>query len=184
MVFSNYKIKFLVRVLILALSIFLMVYAALILKNFIRTLFTLAFCIASITELLNFVNKANKDFKSFLNALIYEDFTNYYSKSKSKESEVYALFNKLNEKYRKIAFEKEVQHAFLQTIIKHINIGILVLDKENNIVLVNRYLQSLLNINRIKSLDDIEKKSIKLRKELEKVNTEESKLVELVLNRK
>ena len=99
MVFSNYKIKFLVRVLILALSIFLMVYAALILKNFIRTLFTLAFCIASITELLNFVNKANKDFKSFLNALIYEDFTNYYSKSKSKESEVYALFNKLNEKW-------------------------------------------------------------------------------------
>jgi len=182
MVFSNYKLKFLIRILILSFSIFLLTYTSFVLQNFIRSFFALALCATSILEMLNFINRVNKDFESFLNALIYEDFTNYYSKSRGNNSKVYKLFNKLNSKYRKIAFEKEVQHAFLQTIIRHINIGILVLDEQDKIFLVNHYLQSLLDISKIKSIGDIENKSSKLRKELEEFNTENSRIVELVIN--
>ncbi len=182
MVFKKFKVGFLIRILILAAAIFALVYSALILTNFIRSLFSFAFCIASIVELLRFVNKTNTDFKSFLNALIYEDFTNYYSKSKSQDSEVYELFNTLNEKYRKIAFDKEVQYAFLQTIIKHINIGILVLDNENNAVLVNKSLLILLGLSKIKSIHDIEKKSSALKTQLENLNSGNSKLSEIILN--
>lgn len=182
MVFKNFKIGFTIRILILATAILAFVYSVLILTNFIRGLFSLVFCIVSIIELLQFINKTNNDFKSFLNALIYEDFTNYYSKSKNQNPDVYELFNKLNEKYRKIAFEKEVQHAFLHTIIKHINIGILVLDKRNNIMLVNQYLLKLLDLTKLKSIQDIDKKSTKLKNELENFMSNKPKLVELILN--
>lgn len=182
MVFKSFKVGFIIRILVLAIAILALVYSGLILNNFIRSIFSFAFCVISIAELFNFINKTNKDFMSFMNALIYEDFTNYYSKSKNQNTEVYELFNKLNEKYRKIAFEKEVQYAFLQTIIKHINIGILVLDKEKNIVLVNHFLLKLLGLPKIKSIYDIEKKSLKLKNELDKIEAGNSKLVELVLN--
>ena len=149
MVFNN-KIKFLVRILILSVGIFAFIYSALILHSFIKSIFALAYTILSISEMLLFMNKTNNDFISFLNALIYEDFTNYYSKSRKHDQDVYSLFNQLNEKYRKIAFEKEVQHAFLQTIIRHINIGVLVLDKEGGVVLVNSYFLRLLNVKSVK----------------------------------
>ncbi|NOQ27284.1 MAG: hypothetical protein GQ564_18135 [Bacteroidales bacterium] len=181
MIFNNFKIKFFIRILILALAILALVYSILILNSFIRSLFAFAFCILSISELLKFTNKTNKDFNSFLNALIYEDFTNLYSKSKIRESNVYELFNKLNEKYRKIAFEKEVQHAFLQTIVKHINIGIIVLDKENKVVLINSFLLELLKANTINTLDELGQKSILLKNEIEGISINKPKLLELTL---
>ena len=182
MLFNNLKRKIIIRIIILTLAIFALVYSVLILNNFIRALFAFAFCMLSISELYKLVNKTNKDFSSFLNALIYEDFTNYYSKSKTQESSVYELFNKLNEKYRKIAFEKEVQHAFLQTIIKHISIGIIVLDKENKVVLMNKFLLELLNSKSIKTIDDLGKKSSLLKSEIENISNNKPKLLELTLN--
>ncbi|MBU8892474.1 MAG: PAS domain-containing protein [Bacteroidales bacterium] len=128
------------------------------------------------------MNKTNNDFISFLNALIYEDFTNYYSRSKKHDQDVYSLFNKLNEKYRKIAFEKEVQHAFLQTIIKHINIGVLVMDNEGGVVLVNSYFLRLLNVNSVKSIKEIKNKSAKLQNEIENIESNKPKLLELILD--
>jgi len=182
MVFKNYKIKFIVRVLVLTLAITAFVYSVLILHKFIRSLFAFAFCIIAILELLQFINKANRDFKSFLNALIYEDFTNHYSKIKERESEVYNLFNQLNNKYRKIAFEKEVQHAFLQTIVEHINIALIVLKENNSVVLANDYFKKLLNIQTINSIHDIASKSEKIEQEIVKVEVGKSKLVEFSIN--
>lgn len=165
----------------LTIAISALVYSGLILQNLIRTLFSLAFCVVSVLELFTYINKTNKDFKLFLSALIYEDFTSYYSKSKRSDLRVYELFNKLNNKYRKIAYEKEVQYAFLQTIIQHINIGILVLDKVYNIVLSNDYFKELLKVNILKEIKDIKSGSEKLGEEI--INLEPGKpiLIELAI---
>ncbi len=181
MVFKDFRAGFLIRTLILTIAISALVYSGLILQNLIRTLFSLAFCVVSVLELFTYINKTNKDFKLFLSALIYEDFTNYYSKSKRPDLRVYELFNKLNNKYRKIAYEKEVQYAFLQTIIQHINIGILVLDKVYNIVLSNDYFKELLKVNILKEIKDIKSGSEKLGEEI--INLEPGKpiLIELAI---
>lgn len=183
MEFNNYKFRFVIRILILTVGVFAFVYSFLILNNFIRSLFSFAFCVISLSEFFHFVNKTNNDFKSFLNALIYEDFTNYYSSKKRKESSgVYDLFNRLNEKYRKIAFEKEVQHAFLQTIIKHISIGIFVFNENKDIVLVNNSLLNILQVKSVKTLNDLENKHQLLFTEIEKTLPEKPKLLELAID--
>ena len=182
MEFNKLFYKFFIRIIVLSMALFALIYCAFIWQNIIRSFFAFVFILISITEFLHFVNKTNKDLKSFVNALIYEDFSNFYSKSKTQTSELYGLFNKLNNKYRKIAFEKEVQHAFLQTIIEHISIGILVVDFKKNVLLVNNTLLKLIRSNSIQHLDEIKMKSEKLSEELEKIEINKPRLLELSLN--
>ena len=180
MVFRNNKIRFLIRLLILAIGILILVYSALILKNVIRSFFAITFCVISVAEFFHFLNKTNRDFKFFITALLYEDFTNYYSKSKQKESEVYELFNKLNTKYRNIAYEKEIQHALLKTIIKHISVGILVINEQDEVTLVNDYLLKFLGVSSINSFNDLAKVLPQLKQEIENAEIGKPKLLELI----
>lgn len=182
MVFRNNKIKFLVRLVILALGLFLLLYAAVILKNGIRSFFAIIFCIASVWEFMIFLNRQNRDFESFINALLYEDFSNFYSKDKEHESDIYKLFNQLNTKYRTIAYEKELQHSLLHTIIKNISIGILVLKDKGEIMLINDYLLQLLNLKKLNSFAELENVSKKLKDEIENLTIDKSQLVELVIS--
>jgi len=153
MEYKNYKLKFILRIMILVLGLTALVYSFVVLKSFMRTLFSSVFCILSIIELFQYLNKMHKDFKYFIQALIYEDFSNHYKSEDSKN--VYNLFNQLNSKYQKIAFDKEVQYALIQTIIQNISIGIIVSDKNNNIELINNKINRLLKCNKLKSLNDL-----------------------------
>lgn len=179
MEFRNYKTQFLVRITILVLALAAFVYSLIILHNFMRSLFSAVFCIISILEFFSFLNNINREFKSFLQALIYEDFSNYYSTKQKDKEEIYRLFNKLNSKYRKISFEKEVQYALITTIIEHISIGIAVFDNEKNIELKNNNLLKLFKCNSIKNLNDIIIKIPQLKDKIEFAHPLKPELIEL-----
>jgi len=147
------KIKIILRIIILIAGLTAFVYSFVVLKSFMRSLFSLVFCILSIVELFHYLNKMHNDFKYFIQALIYEDFSNYYKSEDSKS--IYNLFNQLNTKYRKIASDKEVQYALIQTIIQNISIGIIVSDDDNNIELINQNINKLLKCGKLRNLDDL-----------------------------
>lgn len=179
MEFRNFKTQFIVRIIILVIAIVAAIYSILILKNFIRSFFAVALCLFSVIELFQFLDSMNKEFKSFLHALIYEDFSNYYSNKRKDKAKIYGLFNELNSKYRKIAYEKEVQHAFVNTIIEHISIGVVVIDIDQNVVLVNNKLLELFHCKQIKTLGDIILKHPVLKNKVEEIDPAKPELLEL-----
>jgi nitrogen fixation/metabolism regulation signal transduction histidine kinase len=181
MEFRNYKLQFIIRIAILVLGLLALVYSVFILHNFIRSLFSIFYCIISIAEFYYFLNKMNRDFKSFLQALIYEDFSNYYNK-KNDSTGVYNLFNQLNEKYRKIGFDKEVQHSFIQTIIEHISVGIVVINENKEIVLLNNNLLQLFKIRKIETLDELIAKYPLLKEKVINLKPGKPDLVELIVD--
>lgn len=123
----------------------------------------------------------NREFYSFLQALIYEDFTNYYKKEKDSTG-VYNLFNQLNEKYRKISFEKEVQHSFIQTIIEHISVGIFVVNEKNEIVLFNNNLLRILKLRKLKTIDEVKIKYPLISEKISNLKPDKPELIELVID--
>jgi len=181
MEFRNYKLNFIIRIVILVIGLSALIYSIIVLQNFMRGLFSLVFCVISVVEFFNFLNKMNRDFKSFLKALIYEDFTNYYSKKKDSTG-IYNLFNQLNEKYRKISFEKEVQHSFIQNIIEHISVGIVVINENREIVLKNNNLLKLLKLRKIGTLDELTSKFPLLNEKIPNLKPGKPDLVELIID--
>ncbi|OFX89577.1 MAG: hypothetical protein A2W99_14735 [Bacteroidetes bacterium GWF2_33_16] len=123
----------------------------------------------------------NREFNSFLQSLIYEDFTNYYNK-KYDSTGVYNLFNQLNEKYRKISFEKEVQHSFIQTIIEHISVGIFVINENREVVLFNNNLLRIFKLRKLKTIDELIKKYPLIKEKLSNLKPGKPELVELVID--
>jgi len=181
MEFKNYKLSFVFRIAILVVALIALVYSAFILRNFMRSLFSFIFSVISILEFFHFLNKMNREFNSFLQSLIYEDFTNYYNK-KYDSTGVYNLFNQLNEKYRKISFEKEVQHSFIQTIIEHISVGIFVINENREVVLFNNNLLRIFKLRKLKTIDELIKKYPLIKEKLSNLKPGKPELVELVID--
>ena len=122
-------------------------------------------CVAlafTVGNMIYYVNQTNRDLANFLAAVKYEDFvTNSSGFFKGKSfDDLHSSFNLINSKFRDIRAEKEANHQFLQTLVEHVDIGILCTNKDGEVILMNKALQKLLgksyllNLNGLKKIDE------------------------------
>ena len=142
-----------VRVVGLILLLTVILYYVFISWNYLRALYVGILIIVLIVELIYYLNKLNKDFSSFLDSIINDDFTSYYSRHFKNRlpNKIYEKFNAITEKYNSIRADKEIQYIYLQTLIRQIQIGILSFSKDGKISLINETLKKLLNKPNIRS---------------------------------
>lgn len=100
------------------------------------------------------MEKTNRDFTSFLSALLQNDFTTTYAeKGKGKTfNELYSVFNQITNKFRSISEEKEAQFIFLSLLVEHVRVGILSIDDSNQIHLINQSMRSYLDNTTVRNL--------------------------------
>jgi len=142
----------------------------------------------SIFALIRYVEKTNHDLARFFNAVKYNDFTlNPLPDSKGGSfAELYESFNGVNQKFLDVRAEKEANHQFLQTLVKHIDIGLLCVNGEGEVILMNQALQKLLHKSYLVKLESLQKVDEKLwelvkdlksgQKELLKINIQNNLL--------
>lgn len=155
---KNFKINIIARVVLLLLlagALVASVNARLDILAIVL-LGSLSFLVASF---LRYVNQTNRDLAHFFAAVQYDDFTaNTNSSLKGASFEdLYASFNLVNRKFRDIRAEKEANHQFLQTIVKNIDVGLLCVDQEGEVILMNDALQVLLHKSYLIHLDGLQK---------------------------
>jgi len=149
----------------------LFAYFLLVNIDYIKASFALIVVIIITTELLRYVNKSNRDFRDFINLLKNNDFTTRFSydgKGRSFEN-LYVELNELGDKYHKLNLEKELKHRHLQTVLGHIDVGIISYDSSDTIQLVNRAFKDLFYLpylSKSQSLDKLNKEFVEVIKEL------------------
>jgi nitrogen fixation/metabolism regulation signal transduction histidine kinase len=146
MVYKKFIVQILARIVLLSIALLGLAYFLVIRPDYIKVGFILFFAGLLIFELYRYVNKSNRDFKTFLNMLQHDDFTSrYQAEGKGRIFDaLYEEMNRLGEKYRQINLEKEVKHQHLQSLLSHIDIGVISLDGSNRIQLVNQALRDVL----------------------------------------
>jgi nitrogen fixation/metabolism regulation signal transduction histidine kinase len=92
-----------------------------------------------ITELVLFLNRTNRELTGFLENIRNRDFSIRFNEEDARggRKKLYRTFNEVLQAYRDIRIEKEIQFRFLDQIVEMIEVGIIVLDRENRIVLMN-----------------------------------------------
>lgn len=97
--------------------------------------------------MVRYVDQSNRDFTAFLLGIKYDDFSATYSGHHKGKTfgEMYEAFNDINRKFLNIRAEKEANHQYLQTIVESVNVGLLCIDEEGGIFMLNKALQKLLN---------------------------------------
>jgi nitrogen fixation/metabolism regulation signal transduction histidine kinase len=147
MVYKKFTVQIVVRVALLLIVLLGLAYFSVIRPDYIKVAFISLLAGILIFEMYRYVGKSNRDFRSFLNMLQHDDFTSRYQvdgKGRTFDA-LYEEMNRLGEKYRQINLEKEIKHQHLQSLLSHVDIGVISLDGSNQIQLVNQAFRDVLN---------------------------------------
>jgi serine phosphatase RsbU (regulator of sigma subunit) len=110
--------------------------------------------IYEIYSLFRFVDKTNTELARFLNSVKYSDTSQtFISKNFGKSfDELFSVFRNLTSNISESKSEQEVGHLYLQTIVKHIGIGLITYRKDGEVELINNAAKKLLNVQSLKNI--------------------------------
>ncbi len=181
MVYNNFRARLLLKIGRLIFTISLLAFI-LIYQHWYVSAFCLALLItAQIYFLIQFVEQTNRELTRFFSAIRYSDFTQRFA-SGGKNATFQALYHEFNEvieAFQRMKAEKEANHLYLQTIVEHMSIGILIFDNEGEVQLLNKAIKDILRLPNLKNIKALERISLELLTTLYSLETGDSKLVTL-----
>ena len=150
-------------------------------ENYLRSVYICAGVVAMVLEFIWYVDRFNRDVRSFMVSLLQRDFTTrFQSGGRSKSfDELYAMLNRISEVFKNISAEKEMQYRYLEMLVEHMRVGILSMDGEGRIHLANQALKELLRKEVILNLKSLESLDPLLLHTIKEIRSGETRLVKL-----
>lgn len=178
---KNFRVNVLLRLLLVTFLIALLVYFVMVDERYLRSVYLAIFLVISLMEFVWYVDRTNRDFTSFLLALLQDDFTTKFSeKGKGKSFEnLYKAFNAITQKFEKISSAKEVQHLYLEGLVNHIRVGIISIDKDERIHMMNRSLQKMIDRPQMAFLSNLNSVDPHLPEVLREIKPNENRLLKI-----
>lgn len=137
--------------------------------------------VTQIYSLIHFVEKTRYDINRFLEAIQHEDFSQVFRIRGLGDSyeELYQSFNGVLKKFQDTRAETEANFRYLQTIVQHIGVGLIVFDHSGKLDLVNNAAKRLLHVIRLNNLSDLSARSAELADTLAGMKTSENRLFKI-----
>lgn len=159
MSFKNFRINVVLRVLFIVASslVLLMIIRR---QDFIITSIILALVVvAQITSLLNYVEKTNRRLTTFLESIRHSDFASTFTDQGMGKSfdDLNTAFNEVIDEFKKTRATKEEHFNYLQTVVQHVSIGIIVFQRNGKVDLFNNAAKRLLGITNMRFIEEIKK---------------------------
>ena len=137
--------------------------------------------IIQVMELIRFVNHTTRELTKLFYAIRHSDFSITF-----KQSILGKSFKDLNESmldiinaYKEVKIEKEAQFHFLQMLVNQLHIGIIVMDANENITLINPTAETMLGVPLTKNWKLIKSKNPFVVGELQSMGDNGKKLIEM-----
>ncbi len=163
-----------------------LVYFILITEQYLRSIYIFIFIVLAIIEFIWYVDKTNRDFSSFLLAIMQDDFSTTFSEKRKGKSfaRLYGALNKITQKFKNISAEKEIQFLYLETLVEHVKVGLISFDGDGKIHLLNGAAKGLLNLPVLSNIKGLERVDRNLLKVIRSIKSTENKLVKATIDNK
>ncbi|MCK5571781.1 MAG: ATP-binding protein, partial [Bacteroidetes bacterium] len=155
--FKNFRLVVIGRVLLISLTLFLLFYLGLQTSLHATAAIVALLVIAQIYSLIKYIERTNNDLVRFLSSIRYADFTQSFSARGRGRSfgELSAAISAVMNDFRRVRAEKEEQFQYLQTVVQHIGVGLVVFRQDGEVELVNTAAKRLLNVNHLINIKDL-----------------------------
>jgi two-component system, NtrC family, nitrogen regulation sensor histidine kinase NtrY len=113
-----------------------------------------------VVGLYQYMLNTNRKLTRFFESVRYSDFTVKFRSDNEMGNSFQALnkqFNEVLEAFRQARAEKEANLHYINTIIQHVNVGLLSFDSTGNIELINAAAYRLLGIYRLRNIAELQK---------------------------
>ncbi len=157
MVYNNFRINLIFRVLLLTVSIFVFFYLY-FKTEFIITLFLVGIIIVlQVWSIINYVDRTNRILNSFLNAIRYSDFTRTFQVENLDSSfeKLKHSFNEVIKHFQEVKAEKEENYFYLQTVIQHIGIALIAYRKDGEVEMINNATKKLFQVRTLNNIQGL-----------------------------
>jgi two-component system, NtrC family, nitrogen regulation sensor histidine kinase NtrY len=180
MVFKNYRINIIFRIILLALTIYLLFYTVTS-KYFIAPVIVAAAVIFQITSLIRYLDKTNRELTAFLQSIRFSEFTRTFQIEGmgSTFNELNKAFNEVIQDFQKVRAEKEESFHYLQTIVQNIDVSVIAYGVDGSIELINKTAKKLFQLASIKNIKSLETLSPELVDTLLNIKPGENKLIKV-----
>lgn len=186
MVFKRFYLNIIFRVIVLFVSL-LVLSAVIMLEERLFSIIILTIIInIQLVSLINYTSKTNRGLSRFLLAIKHEEITMKYPETKlgAKFEELYDVFSSILGLIKDAKIKKEAQYYYLKKIIENTKVGIIALDENNMIELINNSASRILNLKNINSWETLKIALPEFTGEADKLKRSGKKLVKLVSEEK
>ncbi len=180
MIFKNFRINIIVRILLLTASVFLFFYT--LNTNFRIVPILIGIVIVFLAfSLIRYVDRTNRDLTSFLESIRFSEFTRSFQIEGmgSSFNELNKAFNDVINDFQKVRSEKEEHFHYLQSIVQNIDVSIIAYRKDGTVEMINKAAKKLFQIHSLKNIKGLEQLSPELVNNLLNISPGENTLVKV-----
>lgn len=181
---NRFRFIVVARILLISAAIFLFLYFFRF-EGYLVTKIVLGILIPYLVYgLIHFIEKTNRDLNRFLQSIQSDDFTQNFPAEGLGDSfdNLRKSFNKVTRQFLKLRSEKETQFRYLQTVIKHVRVGLISFKTNGDVQLLNAAAKQIFNITHLKNIRSLEQFSKPLVKKLLALKSGESASLKIESN--
>ena len=156
---KRFRLGITIRVLFLTATLFILLYLIMETEYYISIGFLGILVILQILFLIQFLERTNVLLTRFLESIKYSDFTGTFQNHRlgSNFKELNEAFANVIDKFKEERGKKEDTLRYLETVVQHIGIGLICINSEGQIVLINRAAKRLFNASNLRTLESFKK---------------------------
>jgi len=164
MVFKSFRIVCGLRVAALSATLAAAAWMFIRTPRLIPGLTLAALALFQIYALFRYVEKTNRDLARFFQSIRYEDFSQSFRDDGRGAAfrELRTIMAALMDTLRRTRSEKEEHAQYLQTVVQHVGIGLLVLQPGGEVELINAAAKLLLRVSSLKTIEALRARSPEL----------------------
>ncbi|NQU79891.1 MAG: ATP-binding protein, partial [Bacteroidetes bacterium] len=157
MVFKNFRVNAGLRILLLIVTIFLLLFT-LMNKHILTTVLLGVFTVYQIFSLYQFVDRTNRHLASFLESIRFSEFTRSFNVEGlgSSFDQLNKAFNDVIQDFQAIRSEKEEHFHYLQNVVQNTDVSIIAYLKDGTVDMINKAAKKLFQISDLKNIKGLE----------------------------
>lgn len=181
MVYKNFYINILIRVILITVTCFAFSFIYFSSKDILLLINIFLLIVLQVYLMIYKLNKTNRDLAGFFAAVQNDDSSIIYERLAPDKNfrNLYRSFDDINNRIRKLKIESVTRNQYLQNIVDHVGVGLLSFDDNDNIDILNSATRHLLRISGIKKLSRLEEISKSLPVLLRELKPGEQRLIKI-----
>ena len=184
MEFNRFRWGIISRITGIAISFFLIFYLWLKTDYLFLLIFFILLAFFQVFNLIHYIEVVHREIGRFFRSIENDDFTQTFSFSKYGSSfrELSEAFNQVTERFLTLRAEKEENFQYLQTIIQHIETGVIAFRPKGEIELINNAAKKLFGVTQLRHLNMLESVATEFPKKLKSLQPGEKTLLKFDQN--
>lgn len=184
MIFKDFKFQIVIRLAILTVLGYGLLYYAYVEVNYIRVFFLGLFSLLMLIALYFYLTKTYKLTSNFLDAILNNDFTIKYPSEHHNTSfrKLFRKFNEVNYKFSQNVQQQANQYQYLLALINQLKVAVVAFDDRQRVHVVNQAFKELVNEKEIINMNSLKKVSGDLYQEVITLQPNEQKVIKSVIN--